>query len=192
MGIAISTALYAVKTVSDLMGNSSKKKSQKEINAYNLRMSKLNNSIKTSNDITEQIKYFRDFSKEQAKLSSTQNVELYSGGISTKSSVFAGVKHEQEADYYASVQEMRENINKIEENKKMADLEAEMAYKSANKQANEQYNGFNSIVNNALSYYSHKQTLDENVDLEGKIGEMKDKISGLNSVFGVKSRLGGK
>ncbi|MGL4998256.1 MAG: hypothetical protein ACRC0R_03965 [Cetobacterium sp.] len=191
MGLAIGTALYAVSTVAGLIGNKSREKQQKATNAVNKRLGKLQNSIVTDTSIKNQLKEFQEFSENQKRLSSSQNVELYSGGMSTKSSVFSGVKHEQKADYYEGVQNLREGVKKAENDKKIMDLQTDLSYNNANASAKSQNNSFDLLINNAMKYSQYYSVNKDTKETGSLLDKAVGAINSASSVFGVKSKIGG-
>ncbi|MGL5051032.1 MAG: hypothetical protein ACRC6E_10470 [Fusobacteriaceae bacterium] len=191
MGIGIGTAMYAANTIVGLIGNKQNQKKQIATNEANRRINKLQNSIVTETNVKNQLKEFQEFSENQKRLSSSQNVELYSGGMSTKSSVFSGVKHEQTADYYEGVQNLRENVKKINNDKKIMDLQADISYNNANEEAKQKYNNFDLLINNATKYKQYYDTAKDTSDVDNLLKNAVGKINSASSVFGVKSKLGG-
>lgn len=192
----IAGALFAVSTISGLASSKKQIKNNIATNKMNTRIQKINNSFVESTEIKNQIKQFQNFSEQHKQLAGAKNVALMSGGLSNKSSVFAGVKYDNQKEYYKAVQLFEDNIKQVEENKRRADINAEIGMNIANQNAMASYDGFNKIVNNAMQFYNYAQRETGTADIRQKAVEATAQGNKLSSVFGYDipsfSALGGK
>jgi hypothetical protein len=147
-------------------------------------LQKINNSINYSNNVIDQLKRFEEFADQQQLIVSDQNVTLYSGGTSSKSSVFAGVQHNNRADYYKGVQNLKENIDDLKNNKRKLDLETERSFNLAQAEASGKYNEFSVILNNAMGYYNYATTVSSNNKLAKEIASAKGESKRQTNILG--------
>ncbi|MGL6098870.1 MAG: hypothetical protein ACRC0G_04510 [Fusobacteriaceae bacterium] len=186
--MVMGTAIHAVSLVSSLMGGAKQAKNAQRQAEVNARLNKINNETVMYDSITDQLKQFKSFSDENAKISSAKNVELYSGGMSTKSSVFYGVKHEDQKDYYGTMQDLRENVKKIQNNKKKMDMQVDLGLMNDMTNISNSNNSLEKILNSAAKYYDFYNDAKGATKYKEDTKKVAVEVKEAEAVFGVKKR----
>lgn len=188
--MSFALAMFAVSTITGLVESKNNKERAKKTNEYNYKATKLNNTLAYNRTVKEQTEDFKDFMEKQAQVTGAKKVTLYQGGVSKKSSVFAGVEHESKSDYYEAIQKYKDNLEDAKNNLERANTDVQIGFVNANASASAKYNGFNEIINNALSFYNYSQITGDTSKVNGLLGEVNKKIDGAKNISN--SLLGGK
>ena len=187
--MSFALAMFAVSTITGLTETSSNKKRAKLTNEYNYKVTRINNTLAYNRTVKEQTEDFKNFMEQQAQVTGAKKVALYQGGVSKKSSVFAGVEHESKSDYYEAIQKYKDNLEDAKNNLERADTDAKIGFVNANAQASAKYNGFNEIINNALSFYNYSQITGDTSKVNDLLGQVNKKIDTAKGISN--SLLGG-
>lgn len=177
--------MFGVSAVLGLSEGKSNRESAMKTNEYNYKVQKINNTLAYNTTLKDQIEDFKNFVDAQSKVVSEQKVTLFTGGISKKSSVFAGVKHEAESGYYEAIRKYKENLEMAENNLERANIDAEMSFVNANAQASNKYNGYSDIINSALQFYNYTNITRDTGKTVGLLGKVNEKINQATSLFGI-------
>lgn len=187
--MSIALALFAVSSITGMVEAKNNRERAKRTNDFNYKVTRLNNTLAYNRTIKEQTEDFKNFMENQAQITGAQKVTLYQGGVSKKSSVFAGVEHENKSDYYEAIQRYKDNLEDAKNNLERANTDAKIGFVNANASASAKYNGFNDILNSALNFYNYSQVTGDTSKVNGLLGEVNKKIDSAKKIS--TSLLGG-